>query len=208
METISISKNDISKTELKGNFLFEENNAYHFSQNFLGSTLYVESASAEKNFDIDLKSHFESLVEAYKNSASQPSFIFYNDEFELAKQLNKTHEMVEADQITKLTDAPCYCSAKNATELHDILETLIRTRTDLFPSNTIFAIINNPCSEKIDSYEMISTVSRSRRIFLHTIVKNKAEFEKLYSPEILEIVESNTKAIFELNNDRITNIKA
>ena len=196
METKIINKNDISNTELSGNFLFEENNAYHFSTNFLGSTLYIESSNTENTCDIDLTSHFNSLVEAYQNSASKPSFIFFNDELNLASKLSATHEKVEPANITKLTDAPCYCKVSNAAELHDILETLIRTRTDLFPSNIIFAIINNPCIEKIERYEMISTVSRSRRIFLLSIIKNKKEFEQLYAPEILEII----AFITEINN--------
>ena len=155
-----------------------------------------------------LKPLFKKVFDVEKPRKLFPHSAHFSLHFEdIEEALGKNYTYLDSNSnVAEVHDKNFFMNI-TAEKFEPVLESLLEARRDIFPApNNIVVFIFNAEETKLTSIERITTVSRSRNIFVTTLIADKQKFDELYMPEILEIVEANSKLIFNCNQNEILSV--
>ncbi len=210
---IKLKEKQLEKNGLPGNLLYMQKDKYHFVDSFCNAMIINNNEPAEDstfNLAFDVEKYFINFLEACKYSNNPPAILTVNayTRFEdIEEALGKNYTYLDSNSnVAEVHDKNFFMNI-TAEKFEPVLESLLETRRDIFPApNNIVVFIFNAEDTKLPSIERITTVSRSRNIFVTTLIADKQKFDELYMPEILEIVEANSKLIFNCNQNEILSV--
>ncbi len=211
---VKLKEKQLEKTNIPGNLLYVYKYKYHFADSFCNSMI-INDAQPVNDLPLTLnflvEKHFINFLNACKLSNNSPAILTidgYTRAEDIEEALGKKYMYLDSDaNIAEYHDKPFYMNITHE-KFETTMEKLFESRKDIFPlPNNICVFIFMPEDKKLSGIERITTISRSRNIFVTTYIDSKQQFEDLYSPEIYEILDANSKLIFKCNQKEIVSIE-
>lgn len=217
-DILKLTKEDIFEGKAKGNFLYEENGEYYFTERKFNS-MFVDNSNEEDEekeaMNMDFDSYIEKLLDIYASSPKKPSIMFVNYwKVDFLKILNKDKrnfditdfEWSETDKLKKFLDTPSVtCATGNI--VSDV-SSVFEMRTGIIPQNDIIIIFNEP--ERILNFprlDMLTILSRSRNIFFIFNFKDKEKYINHYGKETYSGIADNCLTKFLYNSKGVFEIQ-
>ncbi|MBR7172762.1 MAG: hypothetical protein IKD36_03110 [Clostridia bacterium] len=212
---VKFKEKQLEKINFPGNFLYTYKEKFHFADSFCNAVIINSEPSDENepnNIAFNVEKYFLNYLKACKFAQNPPAILTvngYTRAEDIEEILGDKYEYLSSDDdISKHHDKTFYMNI-TAEKFEPVMDALFEARRDIFPlPNNIVMFIFNPEDDKLPGIDKITTVSRSRSIYTTTYIEDKQKFEKLYMPEILDIVEANCKIIFKSNQNEILSIEA
>lgn len=210
---IKIGKEKLKDSKIEGNFLYEENGEYYFT-NKLNHVIF----ELDKNFNnynktsnhlMNFENYIQKFMEICSEVKNKPSLLFLNCvPKNLITILNGTEDNYKHNYhcLTELNNDEDFenfnkktCVACMQVGFFDVLQKLIETRNNVIPQNDVFVFFDKPeivHNLRFPGLDTLITVSRSRRIYFVLNFVNKSKCIEEYRPESFQVIEYNCKTKF------------
>ncbi len=220
---IKVKEEDLENSELKGNFLFEENGEYYFSERLSNAFFEIdENAKDYEENPVTFDEYVEKFLKVCKNVKNNPSLLFVNY---VPKQLAKifgydrnskvNYNMIDIDDvegaeeaIDNLNNKPCLsCVVTYIERIKDIFE----RRSEVTPKNDLYIFFNKPESYKellgLPSLSTLAMVAKGRNIYFVFNIVDKHKFISLQGSEEYENLKANCLVKFICSKKGISDIE-
>lgn len=209
---VKVKEKKLKKYDLAGNFLYLEKGKFYFADKLYNSIfINTEKYSKKGELKTDINNHLTEFFTACSMVKNKPSFfVLTNDETheDLVQSLGEQYvEATTKKHVAFLEKSPSIHFSKDAKFFKTWVEKLLEKRTDMFGQNSIFIIIDKPETFDLERLETYLSLSRSRKVYFMLLVYDKKAFETKISPEVAEIIYSNSPIKFTCNNDEIASIE-
>ena len=170
-----------------------------------------EKEASPENFD----SYIEKLLEVYALSPNKPSIMFINYwKTNFLHILNKDKQNFdvtdfkwsETEKLQKFLDTPSVTFTTGNTI--SMVNSIFEKRSGIIPQNDIILIFDEV--EKVENFpnlDVLTAISRSRRIYFILNFKDKDRFKELYPYATFDNIVDNCPVKFLYNSKGIFEIK-
>lgn len=191
-----------------GSLVYEKDLKYDLSDEKVNVLFSVEDGSVnDVKIEEEFDKYYKKVIYLTSKSKDNTSFILFGNEKDI--QYYENHRDCKdflVNDIKLLNESNKILLARNG-QNQELLSDLVSDRSNTIPTNDVVVIIRQLENFDIPSFDMLLTVSRSRKIYYIIEIEDAQKFNNKYTPEVLEIIKAHSKLFYVVGEEGKLEIK-